>query len=197
MVHAPRLLLTLTTGRQTPTRLPRARSYAGRSSKRRGRRWLSQGSTDLNLLAFARNPSAQLALAVFWFYLGSASTCTGSGYGSTIVTVGRQTRVILFFAAVAGSAILLTAASPAAKSSPVRECGRLPSQLAGNITTRRVSCSEARRVVTAWGSSAAKRRSGSGPVRGLYCRYRDTAYEAADIRCTGSRGRVVRWQTSS
>lgn len=90
----------------------------------------------------------------------------------------------------------LCASAPAALASPVRECGAMPNDFAGNITTRVVGCTEARRVVKAWNATVAQ-DGGSGSVRGLYCRYRDTAYEAGDIRCTGSRGRVVRWQTSS
>ncbi len=65
-----------------------------------------------------------------------------------------------------------------------------------NITTRAVRCVEARRVVRGWVNQLAD-RGGDGRLRGLYCNYRDTGYEAGDIRCTGSRGRVVRWQTYS
>lgn len=91
---------------------------------------------------------------------------------------------------------LLGAGAPAATAAPIRECGNMPDHFAGNITTRVVGCAEARRVVKAWNATVAQ-QGGSGNVRGLYCRYRDIAYEAGDIRCTGSRGRVVRWQTSS
>ena len=81
-------------------------------------------------------------------------------------------------------------------AAPIRECGQLTHRHAFNITTRNVSCREARRVVRRWNHTVA-RRGGTGRVRGLYCRYRDTGYEAGDIRCTGSRRRVVRWQTGS
>jgi len=47
------------------------------------------------------------------------------------------------------------------------------------------------------GTSVALRPSGNGRARGLYCRFRDTGGESGDIRCTGSRGRVVRWQTAA
>lgn len=86
--------------------------------------------------------------------------------------------------------------APAASATPIRECGNAVNQLAYNITTRVVGCGEARRVVKAWNSTVAQ-QGGSGQVRGLTCRYRDIAYEAGDIRCTGSRGRVVHWQTAS
>jgi hypothetical protein len=91
--------------------------------------------------------------------------------------------------------ILLSAAGAlvsqsASAAAPVRECGDVASRLAYNITTRSVTCTEARRVVRGWGR-------GNGPVRGMTCRYHDTGYEAGDIRCTGSRGRVVHWQTGS
>lgn len=79
---------------------------------------------------------------------------------------------------------------------PIRECGNLAHRLAYNITTRKVQCVEARRVVRRWNNTTA-RQGGDGRVRGLYCNYRNIGYEAGDIRCTGSRGRVVRWQTYS
>jgi hypothetical protein len=80
-------------------------------------------------------------------------------------------------------------------AAPIRECGDLPHRYAYNITTRVARCREARRVVRRWNNTAARRRSGDGYVRGLYCNYRSTGYEQGDIRCTGSRGRVVHWQT--
>ena len=72
----------------------------------------------------------------------------------------------------------------------------MPSAHAFNITTRVVGCTRAKRVIRSWNRGAA-RRGGNGYARGLYCRYRDTGYEAGDIRCTGTGGRVVRWQTYS
>jgi hypothetical protein len=89
-----------------------------------------------------------------------------------------------------------TLAMPAtASAAPIRGCGDMPSALAFNITTRSVSCREARGVVRGWNNGPARHSGGNGPVRGLYCRYRSLGFEAADIRCTGSRGRVVHWQT--
>lgn len=102
-------------------------------------------------------------------------------------------RVALALALVAACVLCGTQVATAA---PIRECGAMPNEFAGNITTRIVGCAEARRVVKAWNRTVAS-QGGSGNVRGLSCRYRDIAYEAGDIRCTGSRGRVVRWQTSS
>jgi len=88
-------------------------------------------------------------------------------------------------------------AGPAATiAASVRECGDLTHRLAFNITSRAVACQEARRVVRRWNNTVAG-RGGNGRVRGLFCRYRDTGYESGDIRCTRSRGRVVRWQTAS
>jgi hypothetical protein len=82
------------------------------------------------------------------------------------------------------------ASAPAA---PVRDCGDLAHRYARHITTRKVSCVEARHVVRRWNNSVAQ-RGGDGRVRGLYCDFRELGYVAGDIRCTGSRGRVVRWQ---
>lgn len=81
-------------------------------------------------------------------------------------------------------------------AAPIRECGDLAHRLAYNITTRKVRCVEARRVVRRWNNTVA-RQGADGRVRGLYCNYRNIGYEAGDTRCTGSRGRVVHWQTYS
>jgi hypothetical protein len=83
-----------------------------------------------------------------------------------------------------------------AGAAPIRECGQLAHRYAFNITTRNVGCTEARRVVRRWNRTVAQ-SGGDGRVRELFCDYRDTGYEAGDIRCTASRGRVVRWQTYS
>lgn len=83
-----------------------------------------------------------------------------------------------------------------ASAAPLRDCGKLPKALAFNVTSRGVACEEARRVVRGWNRGPAQ-GNGNGRVRGLRCRYRDTGYEAGDIRCTGRRGKVVRWQTGS
>jgi hypothetical protein len=93
--------------------------------------------------------------------------------------------------------LALGLAHPAgASAAPVRECGDLAHRHAFDITTRKVSCVEARRVVRRWNNTVAQ-RGGDGHVRGLYCDFRELGYEVGDIRCTGSRGRVVRWQTAS
>jgi hypothetical protein len=84
----------------------------------------------------------------------------------------------------------------ASAQAPIQECGDLRHRLAYNITTRNVSCRSARRTVRRWNNTVAG-KGGDGRVLGLYCDYRDIGYEAGDIRCTGSRGRVVRWQTAS
>jgi hypothetical protein len=92
---------------------------------------------------------------------------------------------------VIAGALSLVAPS-ATSAAPIRECGRILSRLAFNITTRVVSCPTARAVVYAW--SGSKRIQW---VRGLRCVYRSTGFESGDIRCTGTGGRVVHWQTGS
>jgi opacity protein-like surface antigen len=92
-------------------------------------------------------------------------------------------------------AALLASAVPASATAPIRECGDMAHRLAYIITSRVVSCPEARRVVRRWNNTVAQ-RGGNGRVRGLYCRYRNIGYEAGDIRCTAGR-RVVHWQTYS
>jgi hypothetical protein len=95
------------------------------------------------------------------------------------------------------TAVTLAGAPAPGYGAPIRECGDLPHRHAFNITTRVVRCLEARRVVRRWNNTVAQTRGGDGYVRGLYCNYRSVGYEQGDIRCTGSRGRVVRWQTGS
>jgi hypothetical protein len=72
----------------------------------------------------------------------------------------------------------------------------LAHRYAFNITARKVSCVEARRVVRRWSNTVAQ-QGGDGRVRGLYCDFRELGYEVGVIRCTGSRERVVRWQIAS
>jgi hypothetical protein len=99
---------------------------------------------------------------------------------------------------VAGAAltVALTAAlATTAAAAPIRECGNMAHRFANNITSRVVSCPEACRVLRRWNNTVAQ-RGGDGGVRGLYCNYRNTGYEAGDIRCTAGR-RVVCWQTYS
>ena len=89
----------------------------------------------------------------------------------------------------------VAAAAPSAgHAAPIRECGDLPSRFAYNITTRKAACWKAREVIRRWGKSVAG-EGGDGYVGAYYCNYRSTGYEAGDIRCTASRGRVVHWQT--
>ena len=107
----------------------------------------------------------------------------------------RMTRLLVFGAGVAVGMTLIV--PPEAPAAPIRECGDLPSSFAYNITTRKVFCGKARRVVRRWGETAARQEGGDGQVFDLYCNYRNTGYESGDIRCTGPRGRVVHWQTSS
>ena len=96
--------------------------------------------------------------------------------------------------AIALSVLTLLAAGvpviqPAGAAAPIKKCGNLPSQAAYDITSKSITCKEAKRVVRGWNGR------GNVTVRGLACRYRDTGYESGDIRCAGSRGRVVHWQT--
>jgi hypothetical protein len=63
-----------------------------------------------------------------------------------------------------------------------------------NITTRVLSCWEARQVIKGFQRQVIEKRRSSGTVRGLYCKYLSRGYEKADHRCTGYGGRVVRWQ---
>jgi hypothetical protein len=103
----------------------------------------------------------------------------------------RLTRIAL------AACVSMTLTAPGgADAAPIRECGDMAHRFAYNITSRVVRCVEARRVVRAWVNQLAD-QGGDGRLRGLYCNYRDIGYEAGDIRCTGSRGRVVRWQTGS
>lgn len=98
----------------------------------------------------------------------------------------------------AAAANMTTPSQPVLAAQAIRECGELRHRLAYNITTRKVGCRQARRVVRRWQNTiSGSGRGGSGRVFSLYCHYRETGYEAADIRCTGPRGRVVRWQTYS
>ena len=79
-------------------------------------------------------------------------------------------------------------------ASQINECGDLPSRFAYNITTRKAACWKAREVIRRWGKTVAQ-EGGDGSVGSYYCRYQNIGYEAGDIRCTASRGRVVHWQT--
>ncbi|HZO05207.1 MAG TPA: hypothetical protein VFB52_02395 [Solirubrobacterales bacterium] len=83
---------------------------------------------------------------------------------------------------------------PASVAAPIRECGDMPSRFAYNITTRKAACWKAREVIRRWGNTLAQ-EGGDGHVGAYYCNYKNIGYEAGDIRCTASRGRVVHWQT--
>ena len=66
-----------------------------------------------------------------------------------------------------------------------------------NITTRVASCKTARRMARRFYRGAwTNIPRGATPFRrGTYvCRNRQVRYESSDMRCTASRGRVVRWQ---
>ena len=89
--------------------------------------------------------------------------------------------------------------SPAAHAAaPIRECGNYdysrwtygPIEGSGiyNLSTRKVSCSSARRMVSG------VTRMNSYAFR---CRQRELGYEHFDVRCTGDGGRVIRYQTGS
>lgn len=76
--------------------------------------------------------------------------------------------------------------------SRINECGAIRSRLVYNLTSRAVSCAEARRIARRWRGAGGTERVGR-----FTCRFRETGYEAGDIRCTATRRRVVRWQTYS
>ena len=93
--------------------------------------------------------------------------------------------------------------APPAMAAPIRECGRYaPGGGAGvyNITTRVTACRIARRMARNFYRGRAPtpttRRGWRRPWRwGSYrCINRSLGYELSDLRCTASRGRVVRWQ---
>ena len=72
-----------------------------------------------------------------------------------------------------------------------------------NLTTRRVQCPQARGFVDNLKTYGRPFREGvkwTARTRywGTYrCTYLDVGYEFADIRCTASRGRVLRWQSGA
>jgi hypothetical protein len=105
------------------------------------------------------------------------------------------------------AAFVAAAIAPSAQAAPVRECFGIlgldnPRQfvdpdtfdggvvIAGNVTTRNVSCVTARRFIVRF----TKRANQNGTYRGFRCRSTFPAFEAVDTRCTASRGRVIRWQ---
>jgi hypothetical protein len=92
------------------------------------------------------------------------------------------------------------ASATLSSAAPIRECGDYPGGPGAgvfNITTRVTTCRVARRMARRfWHGGWNNVRSNGRPFRrGAYtCRNRNIGYEAADLRCTASRGRVVHWQ---
>jgi hypothetical protein len=71
-----------------------------------------------------------------------------------------------------------------------------------NLTTREVQCWQARGFVDAARGSRQFRKGVKWTERTRYwgtyrCTYLDVGYEYADIRCTASRGRAIRWQSGA
>ena len=67
----------------------------------------------------------------------------------------------------------------------------------GNLTTKRVSCPKARKIMRQWIKQCAGERDSSCLTSsGFYCRFQETGYEEAVIRC-GRRSRKVRFVTLS
>jgi len=109
--------------------------------------------------------------------------------------VGGRSKTLAFLAGLLISVTLVGGLSvPASVAAPIRECGDMPSRFAYNITTRKAACWKAREVIRRWGNTLAQ-EGGDGHVGAYYCNYKNIGYEAGDIRCTASRGRVVHWQT--
>ena len=112
----------------------------------------------------------------------------------------ERTTTILRRAALIGLVFAMAIPAAEASAAPVKECGDYaPGGGAGvyNITARVTSCKTARRMARRFYRGAwTNVPSDSRPFRrGRYvCRNRNTGYESADMRCTASRGRVVRWQ---
>jgi hypothetical protein len=111
-------------------------------------------------------------------------------------------------AALLAAGVLATAGlagAPSAQAAPIRECGNWGyhdssgyfgwgiSSISGagiyNLTTRLVGCRTARRF--------ARRYQGTDTYYPRWrCRERDD-YEASDVRCTASGGRVIHWQSGA
>ena len=104
----------------------------------------------------------------------------------------------LIIVILAAGAVMFTATS-VASAAPINECGSwnwktkgwtygpVPSgYFLGNLTTRNVSCGLARKLV----------RSANGlGAYGFRCRTTTLGDEYWDVRCTASRGGVIRYQT--
>jgi hypothetical protein len=107
-----------------------------------------------------------------------------------------------------GFTFWLRRASHARAAAPIKECGDYPGGVGAgvyNITTRVTRCRVARRMARRFWHGHWKNvprtdrpRSGRRFRRGSYtCRNRHIGTELNDMRCTASRGRVVRWQWGS
>jgi hypothetical protein len=125
-------------------------------------------------------------------------------YWRVMTRVSRTAMRMRTKTCVAAAVLAGAFAFPGAASAAVVECGNYGAddygdvgwtygEISGagifNVTTRRVGCRTARKFVLSW--------NGNGRYRGYRCRYVSQAYEFADIRCTASRGRVIRWQTGA
>jgi hypothetical protein len=99
-------------------------------------------------------------------------------------------------------AIAVLAIPAASQAAPVRECGTYDSATGrftfapvdgaisvGNLTTRNVSCSTARRL--------SLRYRGTDSFYPTWKCREVSEYESSDIRCTASRGRVIHWQAGA
>jgi hypothetical protein len=107
------------------------------------------------------------------------------------------------WAAVVVGSLLALAPVPSASAARIRECGKVggPGYQVFNITSRVTSCRQARKMARNYYRGHWRnvpRRAGRRFRRGAYvCRWRPSGVEGIDMRCTASRGRVVRWQASA
>lgn len=104
--------------------------------------------------------------------------------------------LLALIALIAAGSLLLgmtASAAPEAQAAAVRECGSFRYNFR-NITTRSVSCWEAKKVVAGWVSSSSRP---TRYVRGFTCKTLATGLDFADVRCTAGEGRVVRWQVQA
>jgi hypothetical protein len=112
----------------------------------------------------------------------------------------RRVRLLAVCLVLAATVGVLAGAPASSSAAPIRECGDYaPGGGAGvyNITTRVTRCRVARRMARNfyYGHWTNVPRDSRPFRRGEYtCRNQQIGYELADLRCTASRGRVVRWQ---
>ena len=105
-----------------------------------------------------------------------------------------RTRLLICLA-LAAAALAVPGATPAmAGSSSIKECGDLTRNGGGiyNLTTRVVSCRTAKRVSRRYLRECDVDRDCRVSID--TCRTRRLGDEYWDVRCTASRGRVVRFQ---